>query len=79
MTNHHTQIARMEPRALPLSALKIGISIILVIQAWLLVAAVGDRLTAGSPMAWSSFGASLLCLFVNAGLLRYLCGGGGKA
>ena len=45
---------------------------IVVLQLWLLTAAMNAFLGGDESVIWPAAGASLLCLLLNAGLLRYL-------
>lgn len=59
------------------TAIVLGIlSIVLIIgmmQLWLLTATMNAYLGGDHAVAWPALGASLVCLFLNLGLLRYLC------
>lgn len=46
--------------------------IIALMQLWLLTATMNAHLGGDSAVAWPAFGASLVCLLLNIGLLRYL-------
>ena len=45
---------------------------IVVLQLWLLTAAMNAFLGGDESVIWPAAGASLVCLLLNAGLLRYL-------
>lgn len=46
--------------------------ILVVLQLWLLTATMNAYLGGDETVIWPAAGASLLCLLLNAGLLRYL-------
>jgi hypothetical protein len=46
--------------------------ILVVLQLWLLTATMNAYLGGDSTVVWPAAGASLLCLLLNVGLLRYL-------
>lgn len=46
--------------------------ILIVLQLWLLTATMNAWLGGDSSVTWPSFGASVFCLLLNLGLLRYL-------
>jgi hypothetical protein len=46
--------------------------ILVVLQLWLLIATMNAYLGGDESAIWPAAGASLLCLMLNAGLLRYL-------
>jgi hypothetical protein len=51
------------------------LSIVLILafmQLWLLTATMNAYLGGDHPIAWPALGASLVCLLLNLGLLRYL-------
>jgi len=48
------------------------ILILVVLQLWLLTATMNAYLGGDSVVIWPAAGASLFCLFLNLGLLRYL-------
>jgi len=48
------------------------ILILVVLQLWLLTATMNAYLGGDEAVIWPAAGASLLCLLLNAGLLRYL-------
>ena len=45
---------------------------LVVLQLWLLTATMNASLGGDDSIVWAAAGASLLCLLLNAGLLRYL-------
>jgi hypothetical protein len=45
---------------------------LVVLQLWLLTATMNAYLGGDESVIWPAAGASLLCLFLNGGLLRYL-------
>jgi hypothetical protein len=45
---------------------------LVVLQLWLLTATMNAFLGGDESVVWPGFGASLVCLLLNAGLLRYL-------
>jgi hypothetical protein len=48
------------------------VTTIVVLQLWLLTATMNAYLGGDESVIWPAAGASLLCLLLNAGLLRYL-------
>ena len=46
--------------------------ILVILQLWLLTATMNAYLGGDESVIWPAFGASLLCLLLNVGLLRYL-------
>ena len=50
------------------------VTVILVLQLWLLTATMNAYLGGDSSVVWPAAGASLVCLALNVGLLRYLDG-----
>jgi hypothetical protein len=46
--------------------------VLVVLQLWLLTATMNAYLGGDESVIWPAAGASLLCLLLNAGLLRYL-------
>jgi hypothetical protein len=46
--------------------------VLIVLQLWLLTATMNAYLGGDESIVWPAAGASLLCLVLNAGLLRYL-------
>ena len=48
------------------------VMMLVILQLWLLTATMNAYLGGDSSVVWPAAGASLLCLLLNAGLLRYL-------
>ena len=48
------------------------IVVLVILQLWLLTATMNAYLGGDEAVIWPAAGASLLCLLLNAGLLRYL-------
>lgn len=48
------------------------VAMLVVLQLWLLTATMNAYLGGDESIVWPAAGASLLCLLLNAGLLRYL-------
>ncbi len=46
--------------------------ILIVLQLWLITATLNAWLGGDGSVSWPAFGASLACLLLNLGLLRYL-------
>jgi len=46
--------------------------VLVVLQLWLLVATMNAYLGGDNAVIWPALAASLICLFLNLGLLRYL-------
>ncbi len=49
--------------------------VIVVLQLWLLTATMNASLGGDESVVWPAFGASVVCLGLNLGLLRYVLGG----
>ena len=50
------------------------ILVLVVLQLWLLTATMNAFLGGDSSVIWPALGASVVCLLLNLGLLRYLSG-----
>jgi len=48
------------------------VTMLVVLQLWLLTATMNAYLGGDQPVIWPAAGASALCLLLNVGLLRYL-------
>jgi hypothetical protein len=64
----------IEQRTQAMTALMVLVMFILLIQLWLITIALEEHLAAQTHFAWPTFGASLFCLAINLGLLKYLYG-----
>jgi hypothetical protein len=67
----HSQ-AGVEQQTQSITALMVIVMFLLLIQLWLVTIALEEYLAAQTHLAWPTFGASLFCLAINVGLLRYL-------
>lgn len=63
-----------EQRDVILSGILALVSILLVLQLWLLTGTMNAYLGGDTSVVWPAAAASLVCLLLNAGLLRYLYG-----
>ncbi|HTI36962.1 MAG TPA: DUF6755 family protein [Vicinamibacterales bacterium] len=61
-----------EQRATIVNGMLAFVFVIVVLQLWLLTATMHAYLGGDSSLVWPAAGASVLCLALNAGLLRYL-------
>ena len=61
-----------EQRATVVYGMLAFILILVVLQLWLLVATMNAYLGGDDRVIWPAAGASIFCLLLNAGLLRYL-------
>ncbi|NUP10061.1 MAG: hypothetical protein HOW73_28765 [Polyangiaceae bacterium] len=50
--------------------------VLVVLQLWLLTATMNAFLGGDASVVWPALGASVACLLLNLGLLRYLAGAG---
>ena len=61
-----------EQRATIVNGMLAFVFVIVVLQLWLLTATMHAYLGGDSSLVWPAAGASVVCLALNAGLLRYL-------
>jgi hypothetical protein len=61
-----------EQRATIVSGMLAFVVMLVVLQLWLLTATMHAFLGGDSSLVWPAAGASVVCLALNAGLLRYL-------
>lgn len=61
-----------EQRATIVNGMLAFVFVIVVLQLWLLTATMHAYLGGDSSIVWPAAGASVVCLALNAGLLRYL-------
>lgn len=61
-----------EQRTVIVNAMLAFVLILVVLQLWLLTATTNAYLGGDESVIWPAAGASLACLLLNAGLLRYL-------
>jgi hypothetical protein len=61
-----------DQRATIVNGMLAFVVVILILQLWLLTATMHAYLGGDSSLVWPAAGASVVCLALNAGLLRYL-------
>jgi len=61
-----------EQRSIVVYGMLAFVMMLVILQLWLLTATMNAYLGGDSSVVWPAAGASLLCLLLNAGLLRYL-------
>jgi hypothetical protein len=61
-----------DQRATIVNGMLAFVDVIVILQLWLLTATMHAYLGGDSSLVWPAAGASVVCLALNAGLLRYL-------
>jgi len=74
MTPHPGEHFTREQRDVILSGILALVSVLLILQLWLLTGTMNAYLGGDTSVVWPAALASLVCLLLNAGLLRYLYG-----
>lgn len=70
MTDHRP--FTRQQRTIVINGMLAFVLMIVLLQLWLLTATMNAYLGGDQSVIWPAAGASLLCLLLNAGLLRYL-------
>jgi hypothetical protein len=66
------RVATRGQRATVVNGILCFVLILVVLQLWLLTATMNAWLGGDEAVVWPAFGASVVCLALNLGLLRYL-------
>jgi hypothetical protein len=74
MTNRLERLATREQRTTVVYGVLCFVLILVVLQLWLLTATMNAYLGGDDGVVWPALGASVACLALNLGLLRYLRG-----
>lgn len=61
-----------DQRTTVIQAMLVFVLVVVLLQLWLLTATMNAYLGGDESVIWPAAGASLFCLLLNAGLLRYL-------
>ena len=72
MIKKDTYLAKLEQSTQTMSMLTILVMLVLLIQFWLLSAAIEEFLAAHTALAIPTCAASAFCFLINLGLLKYL-------
>jgi type IV secretory pathway TrbD component len=72
MTRQHLGYATRHQRSTVVNGILCFVLILVVLQLWLLTATMNAWLGGDDAVVWPALGASVACLLLNLGLLRYL-------